>query len=63
MAIQHDPIDRSLPQAPGVNPKLTGNVSVWPDAHQGGEVKTDGKTVTNVDGPFKIESPRQPRDR
>jgi hypothetical protein len=67
--LKHDPIDTpTVGSSPAkVTPQLVGNVSVWPAAHQGGEVKIVGtgtdRRVADVAGPYAAESPRQSRDR
>jgi hypothetical protein len=67
VTVQHDPIDRALPQTPGTSPKIAPNVSVVPpEPSNGGSVKISGtgteRAVVDVPGPFKFEVPRQRRD-
>jgi hypothetical protein len=63
MAVQHDPADITAPNPPArVTPELAPTIGPVPPS-SGGEVKTDGRTVTNSGGPYGTEYPRPPRDR
>ena len=61
---QHGVVDMPSPSPPArVTPKLVGNVSEWPPAHNGGSVKIVDRAVVNAPGPYAAESPRQERSR
>jgi len=65
MAIQHDPADISVPNPPArVTPELARPVGPVAPSN-GGEVRSDGKTVVDVPGgyPGGVEYPRPARDR
>jgi hypothetical protein len=60
---QHGVVDMPQPNPPPlVQPRLDPGVGPVRPA-SGGEVKTDGKVVTNSPGPYSTEYPRPPRDR
>jgi hypothetical protein len=61
---QHDPINMpssNPPARPG--PRVAENISIYPpEPSNGGSIKTDGKTVENIPGPYSVEVPRVRRD-